>query len=467
MSIHLTKLPSTPIDAATPSPLPLWHKEVAVLDPVWADEAAGVLDLLSRSDYGMVQSNAIGGQGEGSAAAYSKLLLDMQSLQEDTVKDQNKKTSNWLVSTWDAVKKTYSFRDNGSLVERMEELLRARKELIDNARNRMHGLQSALDQRAEVDDRAMDLLAKIPELQSKAEVSLEEATLVLAQTPEGAEFEVFRRNQLLHRSAEKVPHALTLVREQLQNAVILGAPLRDTLDQFISIEETNQSQFELSFSVHVSNLAVLQGMQQSKRNASATQDVIKALPLPQFLALPAPDKVEKEKKKGLGPTAGYSKEFMMALTALEEYQEQSIKTGNFNKEEMSPHLIHKAQGISSMFSQLVQHEKEKLLTGISVKDPMFPLLMQHANLPFQKNQSEKPFLLTEKSRLAAEALVNYKFTKTLSSASKQDLETAAKTLNSFLDALTLPEKEQVFKAVAEKQLLQVASPTPAKRRPRI
>jgi hypothetical protein len=380
MSIHLTKLP-VPSDAApAPSPLPLWHKDVAAVDASWANEAAAVLELLSGSDYGMVQSNAIGGQGEGAAVSYSRLLDQMQSLQEDTIKDQNRKSSGWLVSAWDSFKQSNPFRDP-SLVDRMETLLRDRKQLIDNARNRIHGLQSALDQRAEVDDRAMDLLASLPQLQERARQALDQATIDLAGTPEEASFELFRKNQLLHRSAAKVPQALNMVREQLQNAVILGAPLRDTIDQFISVEETNQSQFEVSFSVHVSNLAVLQGMTQSKRNAAATQAVIKALPMPQFAALPAPDKVEQPKNN----LNKFSPEFMAALNGLEDYQEKSIKLGNFKNEIMDPALIHNAKGLASLFSLLVQSEKEKLLTGVSVSDPLFPFLMEHANLPFQKN----------------------------------------------------------------------------------
>lgn len=393
MSIHMPRLPE-PSDAhalEAESPLPLWHKDVAALDPTWADEAAKVLDLLSRSDYGMVKSNAIGGQG--AAASYSQLLEQMQLLQEDTIRDQNKKPSGWFMSTWDSAMapRLMSFtrarlpflRDEVSLVDRMEALLRDRKTLVDNTRNRIHGLQFALEQRAEVDDRAMSLLAKLPELEEKSRVALDQATTDLADTPEDASFDVFRKNQLVHRSAAKVPQALTMVRDQLQNAVMLGAPLRDTIDQFISVEEGNQSQFEVSFSVHVSSLAMLQGMTQSKRNAEATQTIIKALPLPQFAALPSPDYPEKAvpAKNVLNK---YSDSFMAALTSLEVYQKQNIKIGNIKNDTMDPSLLHSAWCLAGLFSQLDQHEKEKLITGVSVTDPLFPFLMKHANLPFQK-----------------------------------------------------------------------------------
>ena len=291
--IHMVRLP-TPSDApeAAPAPLPLWHRDVAAIDPEWATEAAGVLELLSSSDYGMVQSNAIGAQGAGSAIAYSNLLKEMQALQIDTVKEQNRPPPGWMKNTWDgfvSMMLSVAGGDAGSLVVRMEKLLRDRKDLVENTRNRLHGLQTALDQRTEVDDRAMALLAQLPELEVKANQALEVATQTLSETPEAEKYEVFRKNQLDHRSAQKVPQALAMVRQQLQNAVMLGAPLRDTIDQFIDIEQTNQNKFELSFSVHVSNLAVLQGLQQSKRNAAASETVFKALPLPEFVALPAPE----------------------------------------------------------------------------------------------------------------------------------------------------------------------------------
>ena len=291
--IHMVRLP-TPSDApeAAPAPLPLWHRDVAAIDPEWATEAAGVLELLSSSDYGMVQSNAIGAQGAGSAIVYSNLLKEMQALQVDTVKEQNRPPPGWMKNSWDgfvSMMLSVAGGDAPSLVVRMEKLLRDRKDLVENTRNRLHGLQTALDQRTEVDDRAMALLAQLPELEVKSNQALEQATQTLAETPEAEKYEVFRKNQLDHRSAQKVPQALAMVREQLQNAVMLGAPLRDTIDQFIDIEQTNQNKFELSFSVHVSNLAVLQGLQQSKRNAAASETVFKALPLPEFVALPAPE----------------------------------------------------------------------------------------------------------------------------------------------------------------------------------
>lgn len=328
MSIHITKLP-TPVDAEItqtdevaveptsgvlvpapevaqdlplqtyhePAPLPLWHRDVALLDKDWADEAASTLAQLSNSDFSMAQANAIGAQGSGVSVAYSLLLSQMQKLQEDTVKENETKPGNWLSDSWDGFVNIFN-KKAPPLVERMEALLQNRKTLVDNTRQRLRGLQEALDQRAEVDERAMVLLSKLPDLEQRAIEAQEAAAHALANTNEEEAFEVFRRRQLEHRSADKVPNTLRIVREQLQSAVLMGAPLRDTIDQFIDIEQHNQNQFELSFSVHASNLAVLQGLQQSRKNAAASELVIKALPLPKFEALPAPAQAPSSKSSG-------------------------------------------------------------------------------------------------------------------------------------------------------------------------
>lgn len=292
--MHLVKLP-TPVDAPEEaSPRPLWHKDLAAIDQEWADEAADVLGLLSSSNYSMVQSNAIGAQSAASGVAYSNLLREMQRLQDETVKENNEKPGNWLASSWDGLVSKFSKTE--PLVVRMEKLLRARKILIDDARNRLNGLQAALDQRSMVDERAMVLLEKMPAIEERVKADLERTTQALAEVGEDQPYEVFRRIQLEHRAIERMPNALMTVREQLQNAVMLGAPLRDSIDQFVEIEQNNQNQFEISFNVHASNLAVLQGLQQSRKNAQASELVIQALPLPKFAALPAPEKAKSQEE---------------------------------------------------------------------------------------------------------------------------------------------------------------------------
>lgn len=358
MSIHITKLP-TPVDTDVAqkddaiidespflvltgeeetisevaplaiykeeeAPLPLWHRDVALLDKDWADEAASTLALLSNSDFSMAQANAIGAQGSGVSVAYSLLLSQMQQLQQDTVKENEEKPGNWLSDSWDGFVNIFN-KKAPPLVERMEKLLQNRKTLVDSTRQRLRGLQDALDQRAQVDERAMVLLSNLPDLEKRAIEAHEAATNALAGTDENEAFEVFRRRQLEHRSAEKVPQALRMVREQLQNAVMMGAPLRDTIDQFIDIEQHNQNQFELSFSVHASNLAVLQGLQQSRKNAAASELVIKALPLPKFEALPAPAPSNKSSE---------NREFALKkFRAVHEVVERAEKNHELKKED--------------------------------------------------------------------------------------------------------------------------------------
>lgn len=270
---NLNPLPPTaPIVAVIEeSPvLPVWHADVAKLDPQWADEAAEVLSDLSLSDQQMVKSNAFGSDPDKATMAYGLLLKQMTQLEEDTVKRDN---AGWLDNLHRKL-----LGDARPLVDRMEELMRNRNLLVSAARNRVNGLRGALDLREDVDARATALLDRLPDIEQAARDNAESATQALAEITEDADFSAFRTAQLQDRAAAKLPGVLLGVRQQLQNAVLLGAPLRDSIDQFLHVEEMNQSRFEISFGAHISNLAVLQGMQQSARNSQAASDAIEQLP---------------------------------------------------------------------------------------------------------------------------------------------------------------------------------------------
>jgi uncharacterized protein YhaN len=373
----IVRLP-VPSDAPEPdrAPLPLWHRDLAVLDRPWADEAATVLDLLARSDQDMVQSNAIGAAGQDAALAYSSLLVQMKSLQDDTVADQNKRSAGWLATRWDGLKGMFITQD--PLPQRMEEFLHNRKTLVENTRNRLHGLNAALDLRGEADERAMELLARIPELEEKALQALEQSTLALAQTAEDEKFEVFRKREMEHHSAKKVPRALAIVGDQLRNAVMLGTPLRNTIDQFIEIEQENQNKFELSFSVHVSNLAILQGVQQSKRNADASKLVIQELHLPKFEALPAPSS-SKDEKKWEGSFSDLLPEYicLSQLAAKEAFSKDY-------QESLSTLRKNIAKEVAAMPPINAARARAEICSRLNSSDPLMPMV--HAS----ESRSDKP-----------------------------------------------------------------------------
>lgn len=271
MAADLTPVPdaSTLAGAAV---LPAWHRDVAALDEAWADRAAATLSLLARSDQHMVQANAKGSDGERNALAYASLLDRMKGLEEETLQGEKKPWVNAVLG------KLPGATQKRPLVDRMNALMQDRFQLIDGTRQRIHGLREALDMRAKADEQAMELLEDIPRLEALARHRAQETRQELAAVDATQDFARFRDVQLRHRQAQRLPEVLLAVRHQLQNAVMMGAPLRDAVDGYLHIEELNQTNFELTFGAHVSNLAVLQGMKKSALNAQTSAAAMKMLP---------------------------------------------------------------------------------------------------------------------------------------------------------------------------------------------
>lgn len=257
--------PTSP-PSGMPDVLPPWHRDLSRIDPAWADAAAKVVALFSQSDILMVQANAKGKDGEQTALAYGALLSQMKQLEEETMR---RGKESWI----DNIHRKLLGR-KVPLVERMEQLMRNRQLLVSATRQRIHGLREALDMRQRADDDAMGLLEAIPALEEKARHMVLQCSETLAGVSAEESFPQFREAQLNARDAQRLPSLLLGVRQQLQNAVLLGAPLRDAIDGFLHLEELNQTNFELTFGAHIGNLATLQGMQKSSINAHAAASAL-------------------------------------------------------------------------------------------------------------------------------------------------------------------------------------------------